>query len=102
MIGARIRQARVQAGLTRSELERAGISHAQLWRIETGASRPSVETLALLAHALNVSADWLLGLSAVPTRGEPSEEMAALVEENDRLRRWQQRVRAVVGQAEGG
>ena len=42
--------------------EKSGVSEATLWRAERGDGVPTCDTLKLLAVALNVSADELLGI----------------------------------------
>jgi transcriptional regulator with XRE-family HTH domain len=60
--GNRLREARVTAGLSQSELEElSGIPKARLSRYENGHVEPSIQTLARLARALNVSEASLLG-----------------------------------------
>jgi transcriptional regulator with XRE-family HTH domain len=60
--GNRLREARITAGLSQSELEdRSGIPKARLSRYENGHVEPSIQTLARLARALNVSEASLLG-----------------------------------------
>lgn len=60
--GNRLREARVQAGFSQSELEElSGIPKARLSRYENGHVEPSIQTLARLAGALNVSEASLLG-----------------------------------------
>jgi len=60
--GNRLRAARVGAGLSQSELEElSGIPKARLSRYENGHVEPSIQTLARLARALNVSEASLLG-----------------------------------------
>jgi transcriptional regulator with XRE-family HTH domain len=60
--GNRLREARVTAGLSQSELEDlSGIPKARLSRYENGHVEPSIQTLARLARALNVSEASLLG-----------------------------------------
>lgn len=60
--GNRLREARVQAGFSQSELEElSGIPKARLSRYENGHVEPSIQTLARLAKALNVSEASLLG-----------------------------------------
>jgi transcriptional regulator with XRE-family HTH domain len=60
--GVRLRSARLQAGLSQSALEtRSGIPKARLSRYENGHVLPSIETLARLASALEVSEASLLG-----------------------------------------
>ena len=60
--GNRLREARLGAGLSQSELEElSGIPKAWLSRYENGHVEPSIQTLARLARALNVSEASLLG-----------------------------------------
>jgi transcriptional regulator with XRE-family HTH domain len=60
--GNRLREARVHAGLSQSELEElSGIPKARLSRYENGHVEPSIQTLARLARALTVSEASLLG-----------------------------------------
>jgi transcriptional regulator with XRE-family HTH domain len=60
--GIRLREARLAAGLSQSELEElSGIPKARLSRYENGHVEPSIQTLARLAKALNVSEASLLG-----------------------------------------
>ena len=60
--GQRLREARVAAGLSQSELEDiSGIPKARLSRYENGHVEPSIQTLARLSRALNVSEAVLLG-----------------------------------------
>jgi transcriptional regulator with XRE-family HTH domain len=60
--GNRLREARIRASLSQSELEElSGIPKARLSRYENGHVEPSIQTLARLAGALNVSEASLLG-----------------------------------------
>ena len=60
--GNRLRETRLAAGLSQSELEElSGIPKARLSRYENGHVEPSIQTLARLAKALNVSEASLLG-----------------------------------------
>ncbi len=60
--GQRLREVRLHAGLSQSALEeRSGIPKARLSRYENGHVLPSIETLARLASALQVSEANLLG-----------------------------------------
>jgi len=60
--GNRLREARVHAGYSQSELEElSGIPKARLSRYENGHVEPSIQTLARLARALKVSEASLLG-----------------------------------------
>ncbi len=63
-IGSRINYRRTQLGLSRQQLaEMTDIDHRQIWRYEKQMNIPSAEMIASLARALDVSADWLLGLT---------------------------------------
>ncbi|MGW7198437.1 helix-turn-helix domain-containing protein [Streptomyces chryseus] len=54
-IGARIRTARQDAGLSQVKLaELVGIDHKTVHRVEYGLSDPSLSTLLLIAHAVDV------------------------------------------------
>jgi transcriptional regulator with XRE-family HTH domain len=60
--GQRLREARLVAGLSQSELEeRSGIPKARLSRYENGHVLPSLGTLQKLSAALGVSEATLLG-----------------------------------------
>ena len=60
--GQRLRETRVRAGLSQSDLEEvSGIPKARLSRYENGHVAPSIQTLERLAKALNVSEASLLG-----------------------------------------
>lgn len=60
----RLRQARLDAGLLQRELaKKAYVTPGGVSFYESGKRQPSTETLVQLAKVLNVSADWLLGLS---------------------------------------
>jgi transcriptional regulator with XRE-family HTH domain len=60
--GQRLRDTRVRAGLSQSDLEEvSGIPKARLSRYENGHVAPSIQTLERLAKALKVSEASLLG-----------------------------------------
>jgi transcriptional regulator with XRE-family HTH domain len=60
--GQRLRQARLLAGFSQTELElRSGIPKARLSRYENGHVLPSLQTLGRLSEALGVSEATLLG-----------------------------------------
>jgi transcriptional regulator with XRE-family HTH domain len=60
--GQRLREARINAGYSQSELEEiSGIPKARLSRYENGHVAPSIQTLERLATALKVSEASLLG-----------------------------------------
>ncbi len=59
-IGARIRQARLQAGLTQQQLAGGRYSKAYISALENGSSRPSMAALSFLATQLDSSPTALL------------------------------------------
>jgi DNA-binding XRE family transcriptional regulator len=60
-LGARLRELRVQAGLTQAELaRRTGIHRPNIARVEAGRHTPSLETLARLASAIGVPTTTVL------------------------------------------
>ena len=65
LLGARLREARYSAGFTQKELalRAGGFPYQVVCLVERGRQGVSAERLAALATALDVSADWLLGLS---------------------------------------
>lgn len=63
----RLRAAREKRGLTQHELAQAcGLGLKQINRYENGASEPTAMILATIAHYLDVSMDYLCGLSDIP------------------------------------
>ena len=80
MLAKRLMDVREAKGLTREELARlSGITHSSIYSYEKGKRIPSSVAVFALSKALNISADYLLGLSnsesvpgiysAVETRG---------------------------------
>lgn len=63
-IGTRLKQARLEAGLSQRQLCGDTITRNMLSRIENGAARPSMDTLAVLAARLGKSVSWFLGEEA--------------------------------------
>ena len=63
LLGKRVRIRRTVLELTQEELaERIGVCTSFIGHIERGSRKLSVETLYYLCKALDVSADFLLGL----------------------------------------
>lgn len=59
---ARLREARLKAGLSQSELgQKTGLPSSSIAHFEGGARKPSFDNLRTLANALTVSTDFLLG-----------------------------------------
>jgi DNA-binding XRE family transcriptional regulator len=60
-LGARLRQLRLEAGLTQAELaRRTGIHRPNIARVEAGRHTPSLETLARIANAIGVPTTHVL------------------------------------------
>jgi len=63
-IAERIKQRRILLKITQQQLaDEAGVNQKQIWRYETGVSIPYADVAAKIAKVLNVSGDWILGLS---------------------------------------
>lgn len=77
MIADRIREARKEAGHTQTSLaELLNINYKNISRWESGEYIPEAESIAELAKALNVSADYLLGLTDDPKRAARESELS--------------------------
>lgn len=64
LLGSKIKYERKQQGLTLEVLsEKLGISRNFLWEIEAGRKAPALPTLYNIGITLNVSIDYLLGVS---------------------------------------
>jgi transcriptional regulator with XRE-family HTH domain len=65
--GKRLRQLREAYGYNRKELaDRIGVAEGQVVRYELGKNDATGEVLSRMAKALNVSSDYLLGISDEP------------------------------------
>jgi|SRR5436190_1197993 len=73
-IGERIRQRRLELGLSQRDLAVPGVSYAYVSRIEANSRQPSTKTLRKLAPRLGVSVHWL-----ETGREDPAEHLAQLV-----------------------
>jgi transcriptional regulator with XRE-family HTH domain len=73
-VGDRIRQRRLELGLTQRELATEGVSYAYVSRLEANTRWPSVKALRALAPRLGVSVHWL-----ETGEQDPAEELARLV-----------------------
>jgi transcriptional regulator with XRE-family HTH domain len=75
----RIKEIRELRGYSQDELaKRCNVSTSQIFRIETGKSLPSADTIAQIAKELEVSADYLLGLTDKPTDHFRERELTAM------------------------
>lgn len=79
-LGARVRQARTNRNLSQVELaEACGISVPYISDIERGKKCFSVDILIRIAHALQVSADWLLRLDTPQTQYAVNSDAADIL-----------------------
>ena len=84
-LGERLRQLRVAAGLTQSELAGTRFSKEYVSQIERGKTRPARETIEWLAERLGVDADFLANGVTADQRGRVETALAraeALTEGN--------------------
>src|SRR5438105_3765137 len=76
--GDRLREARERKGLLQRELGTlTGLDHTQLSRYEHDKMEPSSSFLEILARGLDVSADFLLGITDDPRRRSGADELSA-------------------------
>ncbi len=89
-IGNRLRQARLEAGLSQRQLCGDTVTRNMLSQIENGAARPSMDTLAVLAARLGKSISYFLEENAVTSPNQRVMEQARrLWEQGDVQRLWQ-------------
>ena len=60
-IGSKLRQARIEAGLSQRQLCEGIVTRNMLSQIENGSARPSMDTLALFASRLGKTVGFFLG-----------------------------------------
>jgi transcriptional regulator with XRE-family HTH domain len=78
MDAERFRQIREIRGFSKRKLSQlTGISEMQLIRYEAGTNDPSNENLKLLASALGVTTDYLLGISNNPNGNFSDDELSS-------------------------
>lgn len=66
--GERIREARIQRGMTQKQLgERAGIAEPTIRKYELGKLNPKYETMQKIASALNVTVGYIQGYETMNT-----------------------------------
>ena len=78
-VGDRIRQRRLELGLSQRELASEGVTYAYISRLEANARTPSIKALRKLATKLDVSVHWL-----ETGEQDPAEQLAQLVLEHQR------------------
>jgi transcriptional regulator with XRE-family HTH domain len=76
-VGERIRQRRLELGLSQRELASEGVTYAYISRLEANARTPSIKALRRLATKLDVSVHWL-----ETGEQDPAEQLAQLVLEH--------------------
>jgi transcriptional regulator with XRE-family HTH domain len=76
-IAQRIRQRRLELGLSLREAASHGVSATHIYRLENGDRRPSIKALRALAATLDVSVHWL-----ETGEDDPAAELARLVLEH--------------------
>lgn len=81
-IGQRIKQARLEAGLSQRQLCGDTITRNMLSLIESGKARPGMDTLAFLASRLGKPMGWFLEEQAVLSPNQSLMEQARLAWEN--------------------
>ncbi len=77
--GIRLKQLRERKGLTQDELaEKIGAGTRQIPRYEAGDTVPSANAVSKMAEVLEVSADYLLGLTDDPTARLREQDLSPL------------------------
>jgi transcriptional regulator with XRE-family HTH domain len=76
-IGDRMRQRRLELGLSQRELATEGVSYASISRLEANTRTPSTKALRRLAPKLGVSVHWL-----ETGEPDPADQLARLVLEH--------------------
>lgn len=78
-MGQRLKQARLEAGLSQRQLCGDVITRNMLSQIENGAARPSMDTLTFLAGRLGKSVSYFLEEDAVTSPNQPLMEKARVL-----------------------
>ena len=84
-IGQRLKQARLEAGLSQRQLCGDMITRNMLSQIENGAARPSMDTLTFLAGRLGKSVSYFLEEDTVTSPNQPLMERAGALWEQKEL-----------------
>lgn len=74
--GERLKTAREKLELKQDDFIDIGVQQAQISRYESGSHEPSPELIVKLAIKLNVSTDYLLGLSDESNRSSSVDELS--------------------------
>ncbi|WP_024800301.1 helix-turn-helix domain-containing protein [Nocardia sp. BMG51109] len=92
-VGARVRQARIAAGLSlRASAQRIDVSPATLSAVENGKTGVSIPRLRALAAALGTTVPWLIGeqQSHVPGDARPTRGPSASAPAGEPSRAWRE------------
>lgn len=74
--GERLKEYRSKEGLTQREMaDKINLSAATLSSYENGSKNPSLSVVMDIAKTINVSLDWLCGLSSTNNQGTNSDEI---------------------------
>jgi transcriptional regulator with XRE-family HTH domain len=93
LLGTRIAQRRKAQELTQAELgELVGVTQQQIASFETGRRRMPISTLPLLAKALGVSIEDLIGEAPKPGKRGPAPKLQQQLEQLQALPRAKQRL----------
>ncbi len=80
-IAESLKRFRLQFGYTQSEVaDKIGVMQQMYYKYEAGKNIPSAEVIVKIAAAFNVSADYLLGLSDIPSNSTGEEVFKAAME----------------------
>jgi DNA-binding XRE family transcriptional regulator len=85
-VGDRIRERRLELGLSQRALASEGVSYAYISRFEASTRRPSTKALRKLAPKLAVSVYWL-----ETGKQDPAEQLARRLRSRNRVSRWRRR-----------
>ena len=84
-LGQKIKEARLQAGLSQRQLCGEEITRNMLSQIENGSARPSMSTLQYLASRLGVSVSYFLEEQAVTSPNQQVMEQARSTDDPDKI-----------------
>lgn len=93
-VGEFVKKRRTELNLTQAELaEKINSDACYISRIETGARKITIDNLAALANALEVSSDYLLGISSDIVLHKHVSEMERILqtlndEDKEMMIRW--------------
>ena len=93
LLGTRIAERRKAQDLTQAQLgELVGVAQQQIASFETGRRRMPISTLPLLAKALGISIEELIGEPAKPGKRGPAPKLQQQLEQLSRLPKAQQKL----------